>query len=136
MRTFETAGVVYGNGMVAKVAVADRLAAQDAAQRAWLDRWCEQERKTRTRPANAPDGQGGALNAIQLQACPSCGKPLRADNGSGVCYLCQKAGRSSRRCSCGCGRTLSLRNRSGLSRACFLRAAISSAVDALGGNNR
>lgn len=56
--------------------------------------------------------------------CRACGKrPIRSDNRSGRCVECWKADRSTRKCACGCGRPLNIRNRHGLSRGCRLRIA-------------
>lgn len=63
------------------------------------------------------------MNAIQLLACPSCGKPLRSDNGSGVCYLCQQKNRGTKTCT-NCGRIVSRRNQSGLCATCFVQRIV------------
>lgn len=55
--------------------------------------------------------------------CP-CGKPLRADNKSGLCWLCQKANRSLRLCSCGCGDRIGRYNLTGYAFRCRLRLRV------------
>lgn len=50
-------------------------------------------------------------------ACPVCGKETTPWNRDGRCYLCQRANRSTKTCSC--GNLLSARSRTGLCRACF-----------------
>lgn len=47
----------------------------------------------------------------------ACGKPLRPDNTSGVCYLCQRRNRGCGSCA-DCGRRLSRRNRFGRCDVC------------------
>lgn len=59
------------------------------------------------------------------RVCATCGAQLAARNGDREqrCYECQRAHRSSRRCGCGCGAPLGDRNKTGLTRGCFLRRA-------------
>ncbi len=57
---------------------------------------------------------------MSARVCTLCGeKPVRSDNKTGICYLCQqKHGGKVRLCSCGCGRPVSHHNVSGLRADC------------------
>lgn len=68
-----------------------------------------------------------ATARIEGQACLACGDPLRSDNQSGICGLCQRAKVSNRRCASGCGALLDVRNDSGLCRTCYPRALAAAA---------
>jgi hypothetical protein len=75
--------------------------------------------------------EGGMAEDRAALKC-ACGKPLRRDNASGICWECQRWWkRSTRRCSCGCGRTIGLRNRGGLARACRGRMVMTTRAAAL-----
>jgi hypothetical protein len=58
-----------------------------------------------------------ATAAPPERSCVLCWKPLRSDNATGYCHLCQRAHRTTR--TCACGRPIGARCITGRCRACF-----------------
>jgi hypothetical protein len=63
---------------------------------------------------------GSELVAGYLR-CTVCSRRIRDDNDNRLCRACARSHRSGRKCRCGCGRPLDLRNVTGYARNCTNR---------------